>query len=92
MKFVKRAFGDENIMRGVYIVGSIGIWQLLTITTLVALLFGTRKLRGFGSDLGIMVKEFKSAVKDETTKNKVELDFIKKKNDTTRQKYNNKPI
>ena len=33
-------------------VGGIGIWQLLIILLIVVMLFGTKKLRNLGSDLG----------------------------------------
>lgn len=47
--------------------GGISIWQLLIILVIVLLLFGTKKLRGIGSDLGGAVKGFKdSMAKDET--------------------------
>ena len=39
-----------------------GIWELLVILLIVALLFGTRKLRTIGSDLGGAVKGFRSAM------------------------------
>ena len=42
----------------------ISIWQLLIVLVIVLLLFGTKKLRNLGSDLGSAVKGFKSAVKD----------------------------
>ena len=42
----------------------ISIWQLLIILVIIMLLFGTKKLRNIGSDLGGAVKGFKSAVKD----------------------------
>jgi len=45
--------------------GGISIWQLLIIAVIVILLFGTKKLRNLGSDLGSAVKGFKSAVGDE---------------------------
>ena len=46
--------------------GGISIWQLLIILVIVLLLFGTKKLKGMGSDLGGAVKGFKDAVgKDE---------------------------
>ena len=45
--------------------GGISIWQLLIIAVIVVLLFGTKKLRGMGSDLGSAVKGFKKAVTDE---------------------------
>ena len=46
-------------------VGGIGIWQLLIILLIVFMLFGTKKLRNLGSDLGGALKGFKSAMKDE---------------------------
>ena len=42
----------------------ISIWQLVIILLIVALLFGTKKLRNIGSDLGGAVKGFKGAMKD----------------------------
>ncbi|AZQ86064.1 Sec-independent protein translocase subunit TatA [Colwellia sp. Arc7-635] len=48
--------------------GGIGIWQLLIVAVIIVLLFGTKKLRNLGSDLGSAVKGFKSAVTDETAK------------------------
>ena len=45
--------------------GGIGIWQLLIILLIVFMLFGTKKLRNLGSDLGGALKGFKSAMKDE---------------------------
>ncbi len=44
--------------------GGISIWQLLIILAIVVLLFGTKKLRNLGSDLGSAVKSFKGAVQD----------------------------
>jgi len=48
--------------------GGISIWQLLIILVIVLLLFGAKKLRNVGSDLGNAVKGFKSAMKDEEDK------------------------
>lgn len=45
----------------------IGIWQLVVVLLIVALLFGTKKLRTIGSDLGSALKGFRSALKDEDT-------------------------
>ena len=45
--------------------GGISIWQLLIIAVIVVLLFGTKKLRNLGGDLGSAVKGFKNAVTDE---------------------------
>ncbi|MGB1199445.1 MAG: Sec-independent protein translocase subunit TatA [Thalassotalea sp.] len=48
--------------------GGIGIWQLLIVAVIIVLLFGTKKLRNLGSDLGSAVKGFKNSVSDETEK------------------------
>ena len=45
--------------------GGISIWQLLIIAVIVVLLFGTKKLRNLGGDLGSAVKGFKSAIDGE---------------------------
>ena len=42
----------------------ISIWQLLIILVIVILLFGTKKLRNIGGDLGGAIKSFRKAVKD----------------------------
>ena len=42
----------------------ISIWQLLIVLGIVILLFGTKKLRNLGGDLGTAVKSFKGAMKD----------------------------
>ncbi len=42
----------------------ISIWQLLIVLVIVLLLFGTKKLRNLGSDLGGAIKGFKGAMKD----------------------------
>jgi len=44
--------------------GGISIWQLLIILVIVVLLFGTKKLRGMGGDLGSAIKSFRKSVKD----------------------------
>ncbi len=46
----------------------ISIWQLLIILAIVLVLFGAKRLRNVGSDLGGAIKGFKSAVKDEEEK------------------------
>ncbi|WP_034730732.1 Sec-independent protein translocase subunit TatA [Pseudidiomarina atlantica] len=45
----------------------ISIWQLLILLVIVVLLFGTKRLRSMGSDLGSAVKGFKKSVSDEDT-------------------------
>ncbi len=49
-------------------IGGIGIWQLLIILLIVVMLFGTKKLRTLGSDLGGALRGFRSAMKDDEGK------------------------
>jgi sec-independent protein translocase protein TatA len=43
--------------------GSISIWHWLIVLVVVLLIFGTKKLRNIGADLGGAVKGFKEGVK-----------------------------
>ncbi|MCP4287469.1 MAG: twin-arginine translocase TatA/TatE family subunit [Gammaproteobacteria bacterium] len=45
--------------------GGISIWSLLLVLAIVILLFGTKKLRNVGGDLGGAIRSFKKSVKDE---------------------------
>lgn len=45
---------------------NISIWQLLIVFAILIVLFGTRKLRGIGSDVGGAVKDFREALEDES--------------------------
>ncbi len=49
--------------------GGISVWQLLIVAVIVVLLFGTKKLRNLGGDLGSAIKGFKNAVTDEKDSN-----------------------
>jgi len=44
--------------------GGISIWQLVIILVIVLLIFGTKKFKNMGSDLGSAVKGFKSAMNE----------------------------
>ena len=44
--------------------GGISIWQLLIILVIVLLIFGAKRLRNLGSDLGASVKGFRSAMRE----------------------------
>jgi sec-independent protein translocase protein TatA len=50
--------------------GSFSIWHWLIVLLIVVMIFGTKKLRGVGKDLGGAVKDFKDGVKssEETAK------------------------
>ena len=50
--------------------GGISIWQLVIVLGIIILLFGTKKLRNLGGDLGSAVKGFKKAMNDEESSNK----------------------
>ena len=50
----------------------ISIWQLLIILAIVLVLFGAKRLRNVGSDLGSAVKGFKKAVSEEEDKGEAE--------------------
>ncbi|MDZ7854443.1 MAG: Sec-independent protein translocase subunit TatA [Halomonas sp.] len=45
--------------------GGISIWQLLIVLGIIILIFGTKKLRNVGGDLGGAVKGFKKAMHEE---------------------------
>jgi sec-independent protein translocase protein TatA len=55
--------------------GSFSIWHWLIVLIIVMLVFGTKKLRNIGEDLGGAVKGFKEGVKDAATENKPASDM-----------------
>jgi sec-independent protein translocase protein TatA len=44
--------------------GAFSVWHWLIVLVIVVLIFGTKKLKNIGSDLGGAVKGFKDGVKD----------------------------
>lgn len=48
--------------------GGLSIWHWLIVLLVVILIFGTKKLRNIGSDLGGAVKNFKEGVRDDESK------------------------
>ncbi len=50
--------------------GGISVWQLLIVLLIVVLIFGTKKLKNMGGDIGGAVKNFKSAMSEEEDKAK----------------------
>ena len=44
--------------------GSFSIWHWLIVLVIVMMIFGTKKLRNIGQDLGGAVKGFKDGMKD----------------------------
>lgn len=55
---------------------SIGPWQLILILVIVVLLFGTKKLRNLGSDMGSAIKGFKEGLEGDEAKKKEPNDSI----------------
>ncbi len=56
-------------------IGGISVWQLLIILAIVIMLFGTKRLRTMGGDLGSAVKGFKKSMSDdESTEEKTDDD------------------
>lgn len=58
--------------------GGISIWQLLIILLIIVMLFGTKKLRGLGGDLGSAVKGFKKAINTDDEHKPLESEAVKK--------------
>lgn len=58
-------------------VGGIGITELLVILGIVVLLFGTKRLRSLGSDLGSAIRGFKSSLREEDGKTEDKPDVAK---------------
>lgn len=50
--------------------GSFSIWHWLIVLVIVMLVFGTKKLRNIGTDLGGAVKGFKDGMKEGSTPDK----------------------
>lgn len=75
-------------------IGGISIWQLLIVLLIVVMIFGTKKLKGLGSDLGGAVKGFRNSMSDvekEETKKVGEqgkdADFESSESEKAREKH-----
>jgi len=55
-------------------IGGISVWQLLIILAIVIMLFGTKRLRTLGGDLGSAVKGFKKSMSDDEPEQSPEED------------------
>lgn len=47
----------------------IGIWELVLLFLIVLLVFGTKRLRSVGGDLGSAIRSFRSAMNEDPDKN-----------------------
>ncbi len=61
--------------------GGIGIWQLVIILLIVILVFGAKKLRNIGGDVGSAIKNFKQAVKQDEDDGEDEAQRVETKSD-----------
>ena len=59
-------------------IGGISMWQLLILLLIVVLVFGTKRLRNMGGDLGVAIKGFRKGMEDPTgdTEEKLEPDKL----------------
>jgi sec-independent protein translocase protein TatA len=48
-------------------ISGISLWQLLIVLLIVVLIFGTKKIKGMGGDLGSAVKSFRKAMDDKNS-------------------------
>lgn len=60
--------------------GGISVTQLIIIAVIILLLFGTKKLRNVGGDLGAAVKGFKKAMGDDAKETKAESKVLEETN------------
>jgi sec-independent protein translocase protein TatA len=49
-------------------VGGIGIWQLVIVLLIVMMLFGTKRLKGLGADVGDAIKGFRTSMGSDESK------------------------
>jgi sec-independent protein translocase protein TatA len=56
--------------------GGISMWQLLILLLIVVLVFGTKRLRNMGSDLGAAVKGFRKGMEEVKEEETLEPDKI----------------
>lgn len=54
--------------------GSFSIWHWLIVLVIVALVFGTKKLRNIGEDVGSAVKSFRKGMTDEGEASRLKAD------------------
>ena len=64
-------------------------WQMIILLIVILLVFGTKKLRNAGSDLGAAVKGFKKAMQDDEPKKDAEFKSIENESVDTKK---NEPI
>lgn len=58
--------------------GGIGIWQLVIVFAIVLLLFGGKRLRNLGGDIGTAIKGFRTSMADTEATQEASRDLIEK--------------
>ncbi|UPH45966.1 twin-arginine translocase TatA/TatE family subunit [Methylophaga pinxianii] len=67
--------------------GGISVWQLLIVLVIVILLFGTKKLRSLGGDLGSAIRSFKSSVREGEDEKKDEAGNLKYESESDTEQH-----
>jgi len=65
--------------------GGISIWQLLIILVIVVMIFGTKRLKNLGGDLGGAIKGFRSAMGDSKDKTPEQVEDSRADNTQARE-------
>ncbi len=63
--------------------GKFGITELLIILAIVVLLFGTRKLKNMGGDIGGAIKSFRKGLKDDDDSSTEDSSIIEDKENSS---------
>ncbi|MBT8139566.1 MAG: Sec-independent protein translocase subunit TatA [Gammaproteobacteria bacterium] len=66
--------------------GGISIWQLLIILLIVVMIFGTKRLKNVGSDLGGAIKGFKKSIQDDDPDSQSESELENDKTSSASEK------
>ena len=67
----------------------IGVWELFLILIIILLLFGTKKLRSIGTDLGSAVRGFRNSLRDEEPSGTGEAQIIEHKQEQANKMESN---
>ncbi len=59
--------------------GSFSIWHWLVVLAIVVVIFGTKKLRNVGSDLGAAIRNFKQSMNEEQKEHEADVSADTKK-------------
>jgi sec-independent protein translocase protein TatA len=71
-------------------IGGISVWQLLILLLIVVLVFGTKRLRNIGSDLGGAIKGFRKGMEEEPDTSEAEETTPEKI--TTQESVSSEPV